>query len=162
MTTNPRFAALRARWAALAVRDRRLLSLAAGVIALYLLFAVAVQPAWRTLRSAPAQLEALEIQLQAMQRLATEASELRATPPVNPEQASAALTAASERLGDKARLSVQGDRAVLTVSGAGTAQLSGWLAEVRSGARARPVEATLTRSGSGYSGSIVVSIGGAP
>jgi general secretion pathway protein M len=162
MTTNPRLAALRARWASLAVRDRRLLALAAGVIALYTLFAVAVQPAWRTLRTAPAQLEALEIQLQAMQRLATEASELRATPPVNPEQASAALTAASERLGDKARLSVQGDRAVLTVSGAGTAQLSGWLAEVRSGARARPVEATLTRSGSGYSGSIVVSIGGAP
>jgi general secretion pathway protein M len=162
MTTNPRIAALRVRWAALAVRDRRLMSLAAAVIALYALFAVAVQPAWRTLRSAPAQLEALEIELQAMQRLASEASELRATPPVNPEQASAALQAASERLGDKARLSVQGDRAVLTLNGAGTAQLRGWLAEARSGARARPVEATLTRSGSGYSGSIVVSIGGAP
>lgn len=162
MTTNPRVAALRAKWATLAQRDRRLLALAAAVIVLYALFAVAVQPAWRKLRSAPAQLESLEIELQAMQRLASEASELRATPAVNAEQASAALTAASERLGDKARLSVQGDRAVLTLNGAGTAQLRGWLAEVRSGARARPVEATLTRSGSGYSGSIVVSIGGAP
>jgi len=162
MTTNPRVAALRAKWATLAPRDRRLLALAVAVIVLYALFAVAVQPAWRNLRSAPAQLESLEIELQAMQRLASEASELRATPPVNAEQASAALTAASERLGDKARLSVQGDRAVLTLNGAGTAQLRGWLAEVRSGARARPVEATLTRSGSGYSGSIVVSIGGAP
>ena len=162
MTTNPRVTALRAGWASLGARDRRLLALAAAVLALYALYAVAIQPAWRTLRGAPAQLEALETELQAMQRLASEASELRATPPVNTEQATAALKAASERLGDKARLSVQGDRAVLTLTGAGSVQLRSWLAEVRSGARARPVEATLTRSGSGYTGSIVVAIGGAP
>jgi general secretion pathway protein M len=97
-----------------------------------------------------------------MKQLAAEAGELRATPPVNLEQSTAALKAASERLGDKARLSIQGDRAVLTLNGAGTAQLRGWLAEVRSGARARPVEATLSRGGSGYSGNIVVALGGAP
>ena len=43
----------------------------------------------------------------------------------------------------------------------GTAQLSAWLAEVRSGARARPVEANLSRGASGYNGTIVVTIGGA-
>jgi general secretion pathway protein M len=132
------------------------------VLALYVVFAAAVQPAWRTLRQAPAQLEALDNELQAMQRLAAEARELRATPPVNAEQSAAALKAASDRLGDKARLSLQGDRAVLTLNGAGTAQLRDWLAEVRSGARARPVEATLSRGNSGYSGTIVVALEGRP
>jgi general secretion pathway protein M len=97
-----------------------------------------------------------------MQRLAAESAELRATPPVNPEQAQAALKAATERLGDKAKISLQGDRAVLTLNGAGTEALRGWLAEARSGARARPLEANLMRSGSGYSGTLVVAVGGAP
>jgi general secretion pathway protein M len=122
---------------------------------------LAVQPAWRTLRAAPAQLDALDAQLQGMQRLAGEAKELRGMPPVNVAQAMTALKAASDRLGDKAKLSVQGERAVLTLTAVGTEQLRGWLAEARSGARARPVEATLTRGPVGYSGSIVVAIGSA-
>ena len=65
------------------------------------------------------------------------------------------------RLGPHGRLVVQGDRAVLDVTGASSAELRSWLAEARSGARARPVEARLTRGAGGYSGSIVVSIGGA-
>ena len=39
--------------------------------------------------------------------------------------------------------------------------LAAWLAEVRSAARARVVEATLTRGPQGYSGSVVVALGGA-
>jgi len=162
MTTSSRLAPLRAWWTTLGARERRLLALAVTVLALYALFAMAVQPAWRTLRTAPAQLETLDAELQTMQRLAAEAAELRATPPVNLEQSTAALKAASERLGDKARLSLQGERAVLTLNGAGSTQLRSWLAEVRSGARARPVEATLSRGSSGYSGTIVVTLGGAP
>jgi general secretion pathway protein M len=96
-----------------------------------------------------------------MERLAAEARELRATPPVGATQSQAALKAATERLGDKARISVQGERAVLTLNGAGTEQLRSWLAEARLGARARPVEANLARGAAGYSGTIVVAIGGA-
>ena len=40
--------------------------------------------------------------------------------------------------------------------------MRGWLAEVRSGARARPVEANLTRGAEGYSGTIVVALPGTP
>jgi general secretion pathway protein M len=155
-----RLAPLKAWWAALAERERRLLAVAGLVVALYLVFVVTIQPAWRTLSRAPAQQEALDLQLQTMTRLAAEAGELRAMPPVNVEQSSTALKAASDRLGDKGRLSLQGDRAVLTLNGAGTEQLRGWLAEVRSGARARPVEANLARGATGYSGTIVVAIGG--
>ncbi|BAL94140.1 type II secretion system protein GspM [Rubrivivax gelatinosus] len=156
-----RLAPLKVWWARLAPRERVLVAAATTVVLLYLVFAVAVQPAWRTLNAAPAKLEALDTELQAMGRLAAEARELRAAPPVNAEQAAAALRAASERLGPQGKLSLQGERAVLTLDNAGTAELQAWLAEVRSGARARPVEATLTRGATGYSGTIVVALGGA-
>ena len=147
-------------WAALSGRDRRLLALAGAVLGLFITWTVAVQPALRTLQSAPAQREALDGQWQAMQRLAAETKDLRGAPPVNVEQSSAALRAATERLGDKGRLALQGERAVLTLQGASTSQLRDWLAEARSGARARPVEARLARAADGYSGTIVVALGG--
>lgn len=154
-------APLRAWWRALPARERRLLALAAAVLVLYLLWALAVQPALQTLRSAPVELDTLDGQLQSMQRLAAEAAELRAAPAVGAEQAGVALKAATDRLGDRGRLSLQGDRAVLTLNGCGTAALRDWLAEARSGARARPVEASLTRGGAGYSGTLVVTLGAA-
>jgi general secretion pathway protein M len=149
-------------WRGLAVRERRLLLTAAAVLGLYLVWAVTWQPAWRTIVRAPAELDALEAQLQTMQGLADEARQLRTTPPVNPELAAAALKAATERLGEKARLSLQGDRAILTLTGVGTGELRDWLAEARSGARARPLEAKLARAAQGYSGTLVVVIGGGP
>ena len=72
------------------------------------------------------------------------------------------MKAASERLGPGARLSVQGDRATLALDGVSGAALRAWLVEVRSGARARPVEAQLSRSAKGYSGTLTRSLGGAP
>jgi general secretion pathway protein M len=131
------------------------------VVGVALLWMLALQPAWRTVREAPARLDALDAQLQAMQRLAAETTELRAAPAVSTAQSGAALKAASDRLGAQGRLVLQGERAVLTLTGANTEQLRGWLAEARSGARARPVEASLTRGPNGYSGTIVVAIGGA-
>lgn len=166
MSTGPKTAAalapLQAWWKALPGRERRLLGWAAAVLVLGALWLLAVQPALQTLRSAPAALDAAELQLQTMQHLAAEAGELRATPAVNPEQAAAALKAATERLGTQARLSLQGERAVLTLNGVSTGALMGWLAEARSGARARPVEASLMRGAQGYSGTLVLAIGGAP
>ncbi len=156
---NANLAALKAWWSGLARRERQGLTLAAVALAAVVVVLLFVQPAWRTLRAAPAQIDTLDADLQGMQLLATEALELRKTPPVNTAQSGAALKAASERLGDKAKLSLQGERAVLTLTGVGTEQLRSWLAEVRSGARGRPVEANLTRGANGYSGSIVVALG---
>lgn len=146
-------------WAGTAPRERRALQLAAAVLGLALVWGLAIQPAWRTLRTAPAQLDALDAELQTMQRLAAEARELRNQPPVNPAQSAEALKAATDHLGEAAKLSLQGDRAVLTLNGLGTEALRGWLAEVRSGARARPIEANLTRGANGYAGTIVVLLG---
>lgn len=146
-------------WRSLAARERQLLTLAGSVLVLALLWWLAVAPAWRTLQRAPVELDLLDGQLQTMQRLALEAQQLRSTPPVNPEAAAAALKAATERLGDKGRLQLQGERAVLTVNGVATQALRDWLAEARSGARARPVEAALARGPNGFSGTVVVALG---
>lgn len=152
---------LRSRWQALAARERRLVLLMVGAVGVLLAWLVLLQPALRVLRDAPARLQTLETQLQQMQRWAGEAQELRSTPPLNAEQSAAALKAATDRLGGKARLQLQGERAVVTFNGVGSTALREWLSEVRSGARARPVEAQLTRGAQGFSGSVVLSLGGA-
>jgi general secretion pathway protein M len=152
----------RAWWRSLAVREKRLFLAGATVLGLYLAWAVAVQPAWRTIARASAERDALETQWQTMQRLAEEAQQLRAAPRVSQPQAVAALEAATARLGPAGRLALQGDRAVLTLNGVEPRQLREWLAEVRAGARARPVEATLQRGAQGFTGSLVVQLGAAP
>ena len=83
---------------------------------------------------------------------------------VSPAQAAAALKAATDRLGSAGRLSLQGDRASLTLTGVSPEALRSWLLEARSAARVRPSEAQLTRGPQGYSGSIVVMLtsGGTP
>lgn len=156
------FAPLQVWWRGLARREQTLVLVASALIAGALLWALAVAPAWRTLVRAPAEIDRLDAELQTMQRLAAEATALRAAPPVTPDQAAAALKAATERLGDKARLSLQGERATVTFTGVGTGPLRDWLAEVRAGARARPIDANLSRAAPGYSGTLTVAIGGAP
>lgn len=152
---------LQAWWATLAARERRMVALAGSVVLIGALWALAVQPAWRTLQRAPAEIEKLDAQLQAMQRLATEAQQLRAAPPVTAEQAGAALQAATARLGEQGKLVLQGSgRAVLTLNNAGSGALRDWLAEARAGARAKPLEANLSRGTQGYSGTVVLSYGG--
>ena len=153
------FAPLQAWWQALTKREKRLALLALAAVVLGLVWLLAVQPAWRTIARAPAEIDTLEAQLQNMQRLAAETQQLRSAPPVTPEQAAAALKAATERLGDRAKLALQGERAVLTLTGVGTGALRDWLAEARAGARARPLEANLTRAAQGYTGTLVVAIG---
>jgi general secretion pathway protein M len=149
-------------WQGLAERERWMVLGAGVLLVLAVLWWLALAPALRTLARAPADLARVEAQLQAMQRLAAEAQGLRATAPVAPEQAQAALKAATERLGDRGRLVLQGDRAVLTLTNVPSPALRDWLAEVRQGARARPVEASLTRGQSGLSGTMVLAIGGTP
>ncbi len=158
----PALAVVRARWKSLESRERVLVASAAALLALALLWWAGLQPALQTLRTAPARLDALDAQTLTMRRLAAEVGQLRQTPALAPDQASQALKAASDRLGPAARLSVQGDRAVLTLEGVDPAALRNWLAEVRTGARARPVEAQLRQTGPGFSGTVTVVIPASP
>jgi len=149
-------------WRALAPRERRGASIALWVLVLFAAFSLLVQPAWRTLRAAPLQLDQLESELQRMQGLAAEAQSLRGAAPVSPAQAAAALQSATARLGSSAKLSLQGERATLTLNSAPPEALRAWLIEARSAARARPIEAQLAQAATGYSGSLIVSLEAAP
>jgi general secretion pathway protein M len=150
------------RWLALAPRERTGLTVAACFVGALLVWFIAVQPAWRTLSAAPAQLDQLDAQLQTMRRLAAEASELRNMPPVSAMQSGTALLSATERLGTKAELTLSGDGATCNFDEVSSLDLQGWLTEVRSAARARVTQAQLSRGPKGYSGTIVLSLAGAP
>jgi general secretion pathway protein M len=149
-------------WQTLSARERQGVAAALTVIGVLLLWMVALRPAWRTLGEAPAQRQALQIQLLQMQQLAAESRELRALPPISSTQAAQALQATTARLGDQAKLARQGERTVVSFSGVQPEQLRSWLAEARSGARARPVDAQITRGAQGLSGSVTLATGSAP
>jgi len=148
-------------WNGRAPRERVALAIVAVAVGLALVWMLAVQPAWRTLRTAPAELDALDRQLQNLEATAAEVKSLRAIAPVSSPQALAALKAATERLGDRARLSLQGDRASVIFTAVDAEALRAWLTEIRSAARARPTEASLSRTPNGYSGTVVLTVGGA-
>jgi general secretion pathway protein M len=151
-----------AAWSALSRRDRRIAKLGALVVAVALIWLIGVQPALRTVREAPSQLDSLDAELQQMQLLAAESRTLRAAPAVAPAQAATALSAATARLGARARLVLQGERAIVTLTGVDSESLRNLLTEVRSTARARPIEAQLVRRATGYDGTLTLGLGGAP
>ncbi len=148
-------------WRARTGRERQAVSVVVIVLALFAIWSLMVQPALRTVRDAPAQLDRLEAQFQQMQRVAIESAALRGAARVSATQATQALNAATERLGAGAKLSVLGDRATLTLANVSAEALRAWLVEVRAGARARPVEAQLQRSPQGFSGTLSIALGGA-
>ena len=153
-------APIKARWQALGEREKSLVLLGGLALGLLLLWNIAVQPAWRQLRELPPQIDRVDVELQQMRQMAQEAKDLRETPGVAAAQAAQALQAATERLGTAGKLSVSGERIVLTLSGVTGTQLQEWLGEVRGAARARPIESQLQRGPKGYSGTVVLTVGG--
>lgn len=149
-----------AAWRARSSRDRTALAAMALVLGVFVVWSLLVAPALATLRGAPAQLEVLDAQLSQMRGMAAEVRELRGATPISAAQAGLAIKAAAERHGDKVRLSLQADRALLTLQGASPEQLRALLVEARSTARARPVEAQLSRGPSGFNGTLVFALGG--
>lgn len=150
---------LTARYAALEARERQMVAIIAGAVAFLVVWLIFVRPAWKTLDDAPLLRAQADAQLLQMQAISNEAKQLRALPPVPQSVAEQVLKAATDDLGGKGKLSVQNDRAILTVTGANGEDLRKWLIQARGGARARPIEANLTRVGEGYNGTLVVAIG---
>ena len=148
-------------WRSRAARERQALGLVAAVLAAFVVWSLLVQPALRSAQAAPEQLDRLEAQMQQVQRVAAESTALRAAAPVAAAQASLALKSAADRLGERGRLTLQGDRATLTLTGVSPDALRAFLLEARNGARARPMEAQLQRGPQGYSGTLSVALTGA-
>lgn len=157
---GPAWAApLRARWLQFAPRERLALSVMAWAFGIVLGWMLLISPALKTLREAPAKQLVVDAQFDEMRRLADEARGLGQQPRLPPAQAVAALNAAVKRLGDKARLQMEGDRATVTLQGIPGSELTAFLAEIRAGARARPLEAKLLRNAAqGYDGTLVLAL----
>ena len=148
-------------WQSLAPREQRGVVWALVAVALLLVVMVLVRPAWRTLQDAPKQLAEVETQLQQMKQLAREAQQLKSTPSVSLAQSTDALKASTDRMGAVARLNLQGAQASITFNGVTPEAFTEWLREARTVARVRISEAQLARTGTTYSGTVLVTLGGA-
>ena len=150
---------LQARYAKLDARERQMVVVIGGALVFLVVWLLLVRPAWTTLDDAPALRAQADTQLLQMQAISNEAKQLRALPPVPQSVAEQVLKSATDDLGAKAKFAMQGDHGTLSVTGINGEDLRQWLIKARGGARARPVEATLTRAGDGYNGTLVVAIG---
>ena len=138
---------LQGRWDALATRERRLLTGAAVLVTVALVWWVALSPALNRLKAAAAQGPQLEAQLQKMHSLKAQAMALQSQPKLSGTDAQAALESlVKQRLAGTGQLVVAGDRATLTLKGAGADALAQWLSQARVNARAVPSEVRLVKS----------------
>lgn len=151
---------LRQRWAGLAPREQALVGGAALLVALALVWWIALAPAIRTLRSADEQHRAVDAQLQQMRRLQSQAKAMQSQPRQGHDEAMKQLEAAiRQNLGTSARYTISGDRVTVTLTNTPAQGLAQWLSEVRTNARAIPGEARLTRNASGgWDGTLVVTL----
>jgi len=153
-------APVQARWAQASAGEQRLARAMGLVLALALVWFVALQPALSTLRSAQTQGPQLRAQLQTMRQLQAQAQALQAqaraqTPESKPSDL---MEAALATLGGKARLSLNGDRATVSLEGSDADALAQWLAQVRLNVRARALELHLTQSQGLWRGTIVLQL----
>lgn len=140
---------LRARWAALAMRERRLVGGAIALVALALVWWIALAPALRTLSSAPAEHAQLDAQLQQMATLQNRAKALQSQPRLARDDALRALeTSVREGLGagNAQLMTAGGDGATVTLRATPASTVAQWLAQARGNAHAVPREVHLTRA----------------
>ena len=141
---------LKARWATLEVRERRMVYAAAALVALALLWWIALAPALRTLSAAPAEHARLDAQLQQMATLQDRAKALQSQPRLNRDDALRALEASvrdSLGAGNAQLMTAGGDgAATASLRAAPAASVAQWLGQARGNAHAVPREVHLTRA----------------
>jgi general secretion pathway protein M len=154
-----RLQALRAHWDTLAAREKALAAAAAAVIALSLLWWIALGPALRTLSLAQEQRLALDAQLQQMLQLQAQAKAMQSQPKRSYDEAAAALQASMAQLGPGSRYAIAAERVTVTLAGVPSEALAQWLAQARANAHTLPGEARLTRNPAGlWDGTLVLAL----
>ncbi len=163
--TLPVLNTLQGYWRQMKPREKRLTLIAGIFVFLALLWWLALAPAIKTLRQAPAQHRNLDAQIQTMQGMSSEAKGLQNQPKLGLEDAQGALqSSVTQRFGNTAQLSLSGERATLTLKNASPQELAQWLTQARVNARTVPSEVKLTRSvnaaagKAGWDGSLVLSL----
>ena len=151
---------LKLQWARLAPRERRLAAGAAGLVAVALLWWLALAPPLAVVRTAETQHRSLDAQVQRMVGLQAQAQALQSQPRQTAEEASRLLEATvRQQLGTTARLSISGERVTVTLGGTSPEALAQWLTQARTNARVLPVEARLARNPAGlWDGTLVLAL----
>lgn len=140
-------APLQARWRTLEPREQLLVSGAAVLVGLALVWWLLIAPPLRVLRLADAQQRSLDLQLQKMQDLQAQAQALQSQTRMSRSDSLRALeVSVKQRLGAGAQLNVIGDRATVTLRHVPADALAQWLVQARVNARAIPGEVRLVRS----------------
>ena len=141
------FSPLSERWTAASPREQRAMRSAGVLVSLALVWWLLVAPPLRTLTQGPAEQRKLEVQLQKMEDLRTQAVALQAIPKISRDDALRALdTSVKQQLGASAQLNMLGDSATVTLRNTPANALAQWLPQARMNARAIPSEARLIRS----------------
>lgn len=146
---------LNARWQAFLAgrtpRERLALQATVWLLALLLIWSVAIAPAWRMLRTAPERQARLGPQLHAMRAMAAEAKSLQQSESAQtaawPERLRTLESSTRRLLKDQAQLQPSGELVTVTLRDASPAALAQWLQEARVNARLRPTRVQLERSG---------------
>jgi general secretion pathway protein M len=136
-------------WPELEAREQRMIIVAASLVVLALLWWVALAPALRTLSSAPAEHAQIDVQLQRMTQLQTQAKALQAQPRASRDDAMRGLeTSVRQNLGPNAQMQPggAGEGVTIALRAAQADALAQWFAQARTNARAVPREVHLTRS----------------
>ena len=150
---------VRARWASLATRERGLVTLMLVAVVAAMLWFAGIAPAMRTLRTAPAQIEALDAQWLSMQAMATEAKALQGRAPPGRDEAVRELEQSTrQRLGASAQVTTSADRVTVVLRGAPPQAMAAWLSQARLKARVVATQATLTRGPEGWDGTLVFNL----
>lgn len=151
---------LKVRWQRLAPREKNLVAAATLLLAVALLWWLALAPALATLRSADEQHRTLDAQLQRMLGWRAQAVALQAQPRQSHEEALRLLEASvKQHLGASGRVAIVGERVTVTLAGTPADALAQWLTQARVNARALPSEARLGRNAAGtWDGTLVLSL----
>ena len=157
---NPQVQALRARWTALAPREKWMVAAGTAVVVFGIVWMIAIGPALSTLRTAQEQRRTLDMQVQRMLNLQAQAQSLQAQPKIGRDEALRQLElSARQKLGTTARLVISCDRVTITLAGTPADALAQWLAQARTAARTLPGEAHLSRNAGGtWEGTLVLTL----
>ncbi len=134
------------RWDTFAPRERSLVAAAALLVVLALLWWVGISPALAKLRATRDAAPQVQSQLQLMRAQAQEASSLKSQRILSYEESLRALETSVKSLGSGATLSINNDRASVSLRAVSGDALAQWLAQVRSNARLVPTELKLQKS----------------
>ena len=147
-----------ARWQALSPLEQRGVSVLGALLAVLLLWSIAIAPALNTLQDSDNRRAHIDQQQAHMLALQAQAQTLQTRTPLARDEALRNLQGLTP--GAQMQLNVQGDRVTVQLKAVPAATLANWLAQARSQAQALPVEAHLTRGNTAmtWDGSLVLSL----